>query len=150
MGHSYSDRKIRKLRHEHMKRLAGKRRQAADYAGVPLGHFFRRGITHLNVHCLNFGDPANTQERRIKSLIDEYRAKTTVTAEKELFAQTKRLADAERKLKDKETKVALENARIATDKISKLKTRLADLKRKELGLNTLKLSSCASGAVSDT
>jgi putative SOS response-associated peptidase YedK len=80
----------------------------------------------------NFAAPGSAQERRIKSLIDQYQATGTAAAEKELFTQTKRLADAERSLKEKEAKKALESARIASDKISKLKTRLADLKRTEL------------------
>lgn len=80
----------------------------------------------------NFDKPENAQERRIKELIDVNRSKAIAAAEKDLFAQTKRLVDAERTLKAKQTNAALESARIAADKISKLKTRLADLKRTEL------------------
>ena len=51
--------------------------------------------------------------------------------EQELFAQTKRLNDAERALQTKTTKAATESVRIATDKISKAKLALDDLRRTE-------------------
>ena len=51
--------------------------------------------------------------------------------EQELFANRKRLADAERSLQVKETKKARENVRIAGNKIERAKVRLADLQRVE-------------------
>lgn len=50
----------------------------------------------------------------------------------DLFAQRKRLADAERKLQPKTTKAAENDARIARNKVEALTARLAGLKRKEL------------------
>jgi hypothetical protein len=53
MGHNYTDRKIRKLRREHMTRRTGEDRRAAEYAGVPLQRFLSRGVAFLHVHCLS-------------------------------------------------------------------------------------------------
>lgn len=54
------------------------------------------------------------------------------STKQELFAQRKRLADAERTLQTKQTKSALESQRIATSKISKTRLDLEDLRRTEL------------------
>ena len=75
-----------------------------------------------------FDEPKNDGERRIKAFIDEYRAAETTKLEREVFAQKKRLADAERTLAAKPTKAAAESKRIATDKIEKAITRLDRLK----------------------
>jgi len=75
-----------------------------------------------------FDEPKNDGERRIKASIDEYRAAETTKLEREVFAQKKRLADAERTLAAKPTKAAAESKRIATDKIEKAITRLDRLK----------------------
>lgn len=47
----------------------------------------------------------------------------------ELFAQKKRVADAERKLQVKETKKALDDVRIGTDKMARAQARIETLKR---------------------
>jgi putative SOS response-associated peptidase YedK len=73
----------------------------------------------------NFSTPQSPQERRIKELDDEYRARKVVEFEQELFKQKKRLADAERKLKVKETKAALNEQRVATSKIEANLERIA-------------------------
>jgi putative SOS response-associated peptidase YedK len=95
--------------------------------------FFRRledpGVVISRGFEANFDDPANDQERRIKELIDEYRARTATKIEKDLFSQKTRLVTAERSLKDKETKKAREDVRIATNKIESLTTKLSDLRR---------------------
>jgi len=75
-----------------------------------------------------FDEPKNDAERRVKSFIDEYRAAETTKLEREVFAQKKRLADAERTLASKATKAATESKRIAADKIDKALTRLDRLK----------------------
>ena len=75
-----------------------------------------------------FDEPKSDAERKIKTLIDEYRATETTKLEREVFAQKKRLADAERTLTTKTTKAATESKRIATDKIEKALTRLDRLK----------------------
>jgi len=75
-----------------------------------------------------FDEPKNDGERRIKAFIDEYRAAETTKLEREVFAQKKRLADADRTLASKPTKAAAESKRIATDKIENAITRLDRLK----------------------
>jgi putative SOS response-associated peptidase YedK len=75
-----------------------------------------------------FDEPKTDAERKIKSLIDEYRATGISKLERELFAQKKRLADAERTLASKPTKAADESKRIATNKIESALTRLERLK----------------------
>jgi putative SOS response-associated peptidase YedK len=75
-----------------------------------------------------FDEPRTDAERTIKSLIDEYRATEVAKLEREVFAQRKRLADAERTLAAKPTKAAAESQRIATNKIEGAMTRLERLK----------------------
>jgi putative SOS response-associated peptidase YedK len=72
----------------------------------------------------NFANPATPQELAIKGFIDRYRANAIAALEREIFAQRKRLADADRKLAAKETKVALESRRIATQKVQAALQRL--------------------------
>ena len=81
---------------------------------------------------LAFDRPQTDQEREVKELIDAFNAKEKTRVEQELFAQRKRLADAERTLATKTTKAATDSKRIATEKISKAMTKLSDLQRKEL------------------
>ena len=75
-----------------------------------------------------FDEPRTDAERRIKGFIDQYRAAETTKLEREVFAQKKRLADAERTLASKPTKAAAESKRIATDKIARTVERLDRLK----------------------
>jgi putative SOS response-associated peptidase YedK len=79
-----------------------------------------------------FANPQTDDERKIKALIDEYHAEQIGKLEQEIFAQRKRLADAERTLQAKVTKAATESKRIATDKVSKALGKLADIRRTEL------------------
>jgi putative SOS response-associated peptidase YedK len=79
-----------------------------------------------------FADPQTEQERQIKALIVAYTADQVGKTERELFQQTKRLADAERTLQSRTTKAATESKRIAADKIEKAKGKLADLRRTDL------------------
>ena len=81
---------------------------------------------------LAFADPRTPEELEIKGLIDAYSVEQAMKVEQELFAQRKRLADAERALLQKQTKVALENQRIATSKIKKAQDDLEDLPRTNL------------------
>ena len=75
-----------------------------------------------------FDDPKNDAERQIKKYIDEYRNAEITKLEREVFAQKKRLADAERTLAAKPTKAAAESQRIATNKIEQALTRIERLK----------------------
>jgi putative SOS response-associated peptidase YedK len=74
---------------------------------------------------LEFADPQSAEEGAIKRLIDEYRKAQTSKLETEIFAQKKRLADAERKLAIKATKAASESKRIATSKIDQALNKLS-------------------------
>lgn len=74
------------------------------------------------------GSPADAD---IAGAIRKWRGAQATMLQQELFAQSRRLADAERKLANKVTKAATESQRIATNKIGQLKARLADLSRTE-------------------
>lgn len=71
-----------------------------------------------------FQSPSSPAELRIRDAIDTYRRSAMAQIETEIFAQRKRLADAERKLAVKFTRTASENRRIATARIAQLLTRL--------------------------
>lgn len=73
----------------------------------------------------------STGLKAIEQLIDEFQAAQTVQLEQELFAQRKRLADAERSLQTKVTKAAESSKRIAANKIDAALRKLADLRRTE-------------------
>jgi len=75
-----------------------------------------------------FDAPKSDAERKIKEYIDEYRSAELTKLEREVFAQKKRLADAERTLAAKPTKAAAESQRIATNKIEQALTRIERLK----------------------
>jgi putative SOS response-associated peptidase YedK len=83
----------------------------------------------------NFDNPKTDVEREIKGLIDQYNASQVTKLESEIFAQRKRLADAERKLKDRQTKAALESKRIATDKAAAALKKLPLFKNTEAHLS---------------
>jgi len=74
---------------------------------------------------LEFADPQTDDERAIKDLIDQYRKAQVTKLETEIFAQKKRLADADRKLAVKETKAAAESKRIAVTKVKQTMGKLA-------------------------
>ena len=65
----------------------------------------------------------------IQALIRKHDAEQTSKLQQQVFAQRKRLANAERILQTKTTKAATESKRIATDKVSRAMARLADLQR---------------------
>jgi putative SOS response-associated peptidase YedK len=75
-----------------------------------------------------FNEPKNASERAIRELIDQHRTDAIARLESEVFAQRRRLADAERKLQTKPTKAATESKRIAGAKIETALTRLTRLK----------------------
>jgi putative SOS response-associated peptidase YedK len=65
----------------------------------------------------------------IRERIAAFGAREAIRLEQELFAQRRRLADAQRKLAAKPTKTAAESERIATAKIDWALGKLSDLKR---------------------
>ncbi len=79
-----------------------------------------------------FATPASEAERQIKALIDEYNEEQLFKLEQELFKQAKRLADAERTLQTKTTKKALNDQRVAGNKVSQIKSKIADIKRTDI------------------
>jgi putative SOS response-associated peptidase YedK len=103
----------------------------ADYEQME--QVFLERLTSKSIRILrgfetNFSDPRSPAERRIKDLIEQYRATKIMELEQEAFRQKKRLADADRKLKLKETKSALEERRISTARIEAALERLSLLK----------------------
>jgi putative SOS response-associated peptidase YedK len=98
--------------------------------------FFRRAQAKLKMPKAMeaaFERAAGTsEETEIKRLINESKTGRSMSLEQELFAQRKRLADAERTFLTKPNKGALDSQRIATSKISKAKLDLEDLHRTEL------------------
>lgn len=76
-----------------------------------------------------FLDATEGREGEIAQLIAQWNAKVVTESEQKLFAQVKRLADAERKLAVKETKAALNDQRVAGNKIAQFKGWIADAKR---------------------
>jgi putative SOS response-associated peptidase YedK len=79
----------------------------------------------------DFAAPQSDLEREIKALIDRIAAAEASRLEQEVFAQRKRLADAERKLSARVTKAATESRRVASSKVERAMERLADLRRTE-------------------
>jgi putative SOS response-associated peptidase YedK len=78
-----------------------------------------------------FADPSTDDERKIHDLIADGDAELARALESELFAQKKRLADAERALQTKVTKKAQNEQRIARNKMEAAQRNLADLRRTE-------------------
>ena len=66
-----------------------------------------------------FDNPLTAEANSLQRMVQDYRAARTSDLEQEIFAQKRRLADAERKLAEKPTKAAQESKRIATDKIAR-------------------------------
>lgn len=71
------------------------------------------------------------EEAAVARFIAEWRGEQASAIEQELFAQKKRLADAERTLQTKVTKKAQNDQRIASDKIGRATQRLKDLHRND-------------------
>ncbi len=74
---------------------------------------------------------ASPAELAVWAEVEQWNRDEAAILEQELFANRKRLADAERALQVKETKKAREDVRIAGSKIEGAKVRLADLQRVE-------------------
>lgn len=76
-----------------------------------------------------FLTPQNPDEQSIRDAILGYREAQSAKLQQDMFAQAKRLADAERQLRSKPTKAAAESRRVARKKIEHAKARLGDLAR---------------------
>ncbi len=74
---------------------------------------------------------ASDEFPEITELIRKHSARSIESLEQDLFAQKRRLANAERKLATKPTKTAANEQRIAGNKIEQIKGWLGDLKRQE-------------------
>jgi hypothetical protein len=79
-----------------------------------------------------FADPKTDDERTIAAMIRDFDAQQVAKLETDIFAQKKRLADAERTLLTKTTKKALNDQRVAANKIEWSLGKLGDMKRTEL------------------
>jgi putative SOS response-associated peptidase YedK len=79
-----------------------------------------------------FNEASTSDELQVKALLDQWSAQEASKLQEGLFAQKKRLADAERVLAGpKPTKKAGEDQRIASNKIAQAMGRLSDLQRIE-------------------
>jgi putative SOS response-associated peptidase YedK len=79
-----------------------------------------------------FDTPQNEAEQQIHDLIQRRRRTQATAWQQELFAQRKRLADAERRLAVKATKAATESRRIAGAKIDALLQKLRRLEDRQV------------------
>jgi putative SOS response-associated peptidase YedK len=79
----------------------------------------------------NFQHPETDVERRTAAYIGQYLKAKRDEWEKEIFAQRRRVAEAEESLAKRETKKAREDIRIGTKKAQDYLDRLADLRRTE-------------------
>ena len=104
-------------------------RRIDDPAGVRLPRGFD----------LEFREPHTPEEHAIRDLSDRYRSTQTSRLETEIFAQRKRLADAERKLAARPTRAAAESKRIATGKVQQLLGNLALLKDERPHVNDYRI-----------
>ena len=86
-----------------------------------------------------FADPQSDEERRAAELIEAFRTRQATKFEQQLFAQRKRLADAERTLAIKTTKAAAESKRIAGEKAQWLLGKLASLRSADLTDDDLRI-----------
>lgn len=79
----------------------------------------------------NFKNPETEIERRASEFIAQSLKAKRSEWENEIFAQRRRLAEAEESLAKRETKKAREDIRIGSKKVQTLLDRLADLRRTE-------------------
>ena len=118
-----------------LKSLSRRLKARVDYDSFEDIHRRRTDGEALNIAKAleaNFYPPGSDVEARIKSHIDRHNERVVTQLQTALFAQKKRLADAERSLATKATKKALEDKRIACNKIDWHLKKLAALKRTEL------------------
>ncbi len=113
------------------------RRYGANIAYDMFVQLFRRRLDGEDIKAAraleqSFAEPKSDIERQIKADIDAYRVRQVARWETDLFAQRKRLADAQRILQTRETKKAREDVRIANNKIAGYLERLASMRRVEL------------------
>lgn len=95
------------------------RRQGGEKILMP------KGLTDAFKHC----EPANNEEAQCQELVHAYDTAQIPILQEQLFAQRRRLVDAERSLSVKVTKKATEDMRIAPKKIADLARKLDDLER---------------------
>jgi putative SOS response-associated peptidase YedK len=79
-----------------------------------------------------FAKPKTDEDFKITEAINAYNIARLSKCEQTLFAQRKRVADAERKLQTKSTKKALNDVRIGNDNVQDNLRWIADIKRTEL------------------
>lgn len=109
-------------------------RHQATIAEQAFETLFERRLTDPGIRLAraleaNYDDPQTPGEARIRGHIDAWRAARIRDHEAALFAQRRRLADAERSLEVRATKRAREEQRIAGNKIDWHLEKLAELSR---------------------
>jgi putative SOS response-associated peptidase YedK len=109
-------------------RIAGASADMAQIEQIVQERLTNKAIRFPRGFERNFDNPNSAEEQRIRTLLDQHRAAATTKFEQEVFAQKKRLADAQRKLKLKETRTARNEERIATTKIETAIEKLSLLK----------------------
>lgn len=97
------------------------RRQQGEKISMP------KGMTD----AFKLAVPESEDEGLCQQLVRDYDAQQVPLLQEQLFAQRRRLADAERSLSTKVTKKASEDQRIATKKIADFVRKLEDLERTE-------------------
>ena len=110
------------------------RRFGAEIAYEMFAQLFRRRLDDDDIKMAraleqSFVHPTADIESQIKADIDAYQARRVAQWEQDLFAQKKRLADAQRSLAVRETRKARDEVRIASKKIETNLARLSDVRR---------------------
>lgn len=114
------------------------RRYGANIAYEMFAQLFHRRLDGEDVKVAraleeSFAKADSDIERQIRADIEGFRQRQVAKWEADLFAQRKRLADAQRSLQTRETKRAREEVRIANNKIAANHERLASVRRAEVG-----------------
>lgn len=119
--------------HRRYQRETGASIDIAEYArvfwadpGKPAAELKRPRLPRAVERDLLEHGPAELAE-----LVRQWDARETSALEQEIFAQRKRVGDAERKLRSKPTKAAQNDVRIGTGKVEKALARLEALRRRE-------------------
>jgi putative SOS response-associated peptidase YedK len=114
------------------------RRYGANIAYEMFAQLFRRRLDGEDLKVArgleeSFANAESDIERQIRTDIESHRQRQVAKWEADLFAQRKRLADAQRSLQARETKKAREEVRIANNKIAANLERLANARQMQVG-----------------
>lgn len=110
-------------------RLFGARVNLKDYVEMYVRRQEAKAIKSPKAMDASMASLPGAEGDQIRAAIAGFEQAEAARLEQLLFAQRKRLADAERTLASKTTKKAQEDQRIATDKIAWARSKLEDLRR---------------------